>query len=60
VWVAVDAARKPEDTAEWVRAVDAVLAVDAVAATGASLTASPESVHALGLPVLWLDAPPGG
>jgi hypothetical protein len=56
----VDATRKHDDTALWVGAVDAVLAVDAVVATGASLTASPESVHALGLPVLWLDAPPGG
>ncbi|MFP3467105.1 hypothetical protein [Leifsonia sp. SIMBA_070] len=60
VWVAVDVSRKHDDTAEWVRAVDAVLAVDAVAATGALLTRSPDSVHRLGLPVLWLDAPPGG
>lgn len=60
VWVAVDVSRKHDDTTEWVRAVDAVLAVDAIAATGASLTASPESVHALGLPVLWLETPPGG
>ncbi|WP_431246072.1 hypothetical protein [Leifsonia xyli] len=60
VWVAVDVSRKVEDTAAWVRAVDAVLAVDAVAATGASFTGSPGSVHLLGLPVLWLDAPPGG
>lgn len=60
VWVAVDVSRKHEDTAEWVQAVDAVLAVDAIAATGAPLTSTPESVHRLGLPVLWLDAPPGG
>jgi len=60
VWVAVDVARKHDDTEAWVRAVDAVLAVDAVVATGASLTSSPDSVHRLGLPVLWLDAPPGG
>jgi hypothetical protein len=60
VWVAVDVSRKHDDTAAWVRAVDAVLAVDALAATGASLTSTPDSVHALGLPVLWLDAPPGG
>lgn len=60
VWVAVDVSRKQEDTAAWVRAVDAVLAVDAVAATGAALTASPDDVHRLGLPVLWLEAPPGG
>ena len=60
VWVAVDVSRKHDDTAEWVRTVDAALAVDAVAATGASLTASPGSVQALGLPVLWLETPPGG
>ncbi|MGO4595735.1 hypothetical protein AB4Z18_18120 [Leifsonia sp. 2TAF2] len=60
VWVAVDVSRTYDDTAAWVRAVDAVLAVDAVAATGASFTASPHTVHQLGLPVLWLDAPPGG
>lgn len=60
VWVAVDVSRKPEDTAAWVRAVDGVLAVDAVAATGGALTASPASVHLLGLPVLWLDEPPAG
>ncbi|MGH1550167.1 hypothetical protein ACRAWB_13765 [Leifsonia poae] len=60
VWVVVDVSRKHDDTALWVGAVDAVLAVDAVVATGASLTVSPDSVHALGLPVLWLEAPPGG
>lgn len=60
VWVAVDASRKTQDTAHWVRAVDAVLAVDGIAATGAALTASPDDVRGLGLPVLWLDAPPGG
>jgi hypothetical protein len=60
VWVAVDVSRRPEDTAQWVRAVDAVLAVDAVAATGAAFTSSPDDIHLLGLPVLWLDAPPGG
>jgi len=56
----VDVSRKHDDTAEWVRTVDAALAVDAAAATGASLTASPGSVQALGLPVLWLETPPGG
>jgi len=60
VWVAVDVSRKPEDTAQWVRAVDAVLAVDAVAATGAVFTTTADDIHRLGLPVLWLDAPPGG
>lgn len=60
VWVAVEVSRKPEDTAQWVRAVDAVLAVDAVAATGAAFTTTADDIHRLGLPVLWLDAPPGG
>lgn len=60
VWVAVDVSRRPEDTAEWVRAVDAVLAIDAVAATGAAFTSNPDDIHRLGLPVLWLDAPPAG
>ncbi|MCI0156949.1 hypothetical protein KNO15_09610 [Leifsonia shinshuensis] len=59
VWVAVDVGRKLDDTAVWVRAVDAVLAVDGMAAHGAALTATPWAVGALGLPLLWLDAPPG-
>lgn len=59
VWVAVDVSRKLDDTVVWVRAVDAVLAVDGMAARGAALTASPWAVGALGLPLLWLDAPPG-
>ena len=59
VWAAVDVGRKLDDTALWVRAVDAVLAVDGIAAHGAALTASPWAVGALGLPLLWLDAPPG-
>ncbi len=59
VWVAVDVSRKLDDTAVWVRAVDAVLAVDGMAAHGAALTATPWAVGALGLPLLWLDAPPG-
>lgn len=58
VWVAVDASRKTEDTASWVAAVDAVLAVDGVAATGAAFTATPGTVAALGFPVLWLDDAP--
>lgn len=58
VWVAVDASRKAEDTAAWVAAVDAVLAVDGIAASGAAFTSTPESVDALGFPVLWLDDAP--
>ncbi|KQR51187.1 hypothetical protein ASF88_18560 [Leifsonia sp. Leaf336] len=59
VWVAVDVSRRLDDTVVWVRAVDAVLAVDGIAAHGAALTATPWAVGALGLPLLWLDAPPG-
>ncbi len=58
VWAAVDASRKDEDTAAWVAAVDAVLAVDAIAASNAALTATPLAIDRLGHPVLWLDAPP--
>ncbi|WP_199245855.1 hypothetical protein [Leifsonia sp. AG29] len=58
VWAAVDVSRKHDDTTVWVRALDEVLAVDAVAASGAAATQTPETVHQLGLPVLWLDAPP--
>lgn len=58
VWVAVDVSRKLDDTAVWVHAVDAVLAVDGIAAHGAAHTATPWAVGALGLPLLWLDAPP--
>ena len=55
VWAAVDASRKTEDTAAWVRAVDAVLAVDALVVTGSELTATPGSVRGLGIPIGWLD-----
>ncbi|MFF2050962.1 hypothetical protein ACFVU2_05115 [Leifsonia sp. NPDC058194] len=58
VWVAVDVSRRLEDTRRWVGEVDAVLAVDGVAATGARRTAGPHGLAALGRPVLWLDAPP--
>jgi hypothetical protein len=55
VWVAVDASRKPDDTAAWVRAVDAILAVDGMAVTGSALTATPDTVRALRIPIGWLD-----
>jgi hypothetical protein len=55
VWVAVDASRKSEDTAAWVRAVDAILAVDGLAVTGSALTATPDTVRALRIPIGWLD-----
>ncbi|MCQ2002021.1 hypothetical protein [Arthrobacter zhaoxinii] len=58
VWVAVDAGRKPEDTAAWVGAVRAVAAVDAAAVEGIDTTGTPQSVNALGLPIGWLDGGP--
>ncbi|WP_223692895.1 hypothetical protein [Leifsonia poae] len=60
VWAAVDSSRKTEDTAGWVRAVDAVLAVDGLVVSGAALTATPETVRGLGIPVRWIDGAPGG
>ncbi|MET0934117.1 MAG: hypothetical protein ABWX56_10410 [Mycetocola sp.] len=55
VWVAVDAGRKPDDTARWVHAVAACIPVDAVAVEGSALTASPDTVEELNLPIGWLD-----
>lgn len=55
VWVAVDAGRKPDDTARWVHAVAARIPVDAVAVEGSALTASPETVEELNLPIGWVD-----
>jgi len=53
VWVAVDATRKPEDTARWVAAVVAAAPVREMAVLDAPLTESPESVHDLGLRQAW-------
>ncbi|WP_146364216.1 hypothetical protein [Arthrobacter yangruifuii] len=58
VWVAVDAGRKPEDTAAWVAAVRSAAEVDAVAVEGLDTTGTPQSVNALGLPIGWLDGGP--
>ncbi|MCC9175665.1 hypothetical protein [Arthrobacter sp. zg-Y179] len=58
VWVAVDAGRKPEDTAAWVGAVRSAAAVDAAAVEGIDTTGTPQSVNALGLPIGWLDGEP--
>ncbi|MCC3283142.1 MULTISPECIES: hypothetical protein [Arthrobacter] len=58
LWVAVDAGRKPEDTAAWVNAVRTACAVDAVAVEGLEGTATPQSVNVLGLPVGWVDGAP--
>ncbi len=55
VWVVVDAGRKPEDTARWVRAVQAVVPIDAVALIATESTATPRTVHDLGLQVGWTD-----
>jgi len=51
VWVAVDVGRKHEDTVAWVDAVRAVVPVAAAVVVGAAETASPGTVHLLGLPV---------
>jgi hypothetical protein len=53
VWVVVDASRKQADTERWVSGVKAAVTVDGVVAFGRELTATPESVSELGLPVRW-------
>jgi hypothetical protein len=53
VWVVVDAGRKAEDTARWVRAVASVVPVDAVAVIRQDSTSTPDTVDALGLPIGW-------
>ncbi|MDQ0238584.1 hypothetical protein [Arthrobacter bambusae] len=63
LWLVVDAGRKAEDTAAWVRALSAALAaegvtVDALAVFGASETGSPETVNGLGLPIGRVDGKP--
>ena len=60
VWVVVDAGRKHEDTARWVRVLSAQLNVTAVAVVGAAETGSPETVNGLGLPVGWIDSRQAG
>lgn len=62
VWVAVDAGRKPNDTARWVAALAARVPVDALAVEGGALTATPHTVEDLDLPIGWLNgaATPGG
>lgn len=55
VWVAVDAGRKPDDTARWVNALAETLPIDAVAVVGSETTSSPETVNALAIPVGWVD-----
>ncbi|MET1051463.1 MAG: hypothetical protein ABWX65_02375 [Mycetocola sp.] len=55
VWAAVDAGRKPDDTARWVNQVAAVLAVDAIAVEGSASTATPDTIAELHLPIGWVD-----
>ena len=57
-WVVVDVGRKSADTAYWVRAVMAVVAVDAMAITGSEDTATPDTAAELGLPIGWADGEP--
>jgi hypothetical protein len=56
LWVVVDAGRKQEDTARWVKVLASQLNVTAVAVIGAEETATPETVRGLGLPVGWVDS----
>lgn len=56
LWLAVDASRKPEDTAAWVGAVCTVVSVQALAVLRTAWTTTPETVRALGLPEGWSDA----
>lgn len=53
VWVAVDASRKQADTDRWVGGVKDAVTVDGVVGFGRELTATPESVSGLGLPIRW-------
>ncbi|MCW4385716.1 hypothetical protein OH146_08000 [Salinibacterium sp. SYSU T00001] len=53
VWFAVDAGRKHDDTARWVKAVTAVLPAHAVAAVARDTTSTPDTVRDLGMPVTW-------
>ena len=56
LWVVVDAGRKQDDTARWVRVLASQLNVTAVAVVGAEETATPDTVRGLGLPVGWVDS----
>jgi hypothetical protein len=55
IWLVVDAARKPEDTAAWVAAIRRAFSVTALAVVSSVETATPESINALGLPVGWSE-----
>ena len=51
VWVVVDAGRKHEDSLAMVASVTDAVAVAGIVAIGTSETATPDTVHTLGLPV---------
>uniref|UniRef100_A0A942SZZ2 Uncharacterized protein n=1 Tax=Neobacillus citreus TaxID=2833578 RepID=A0A942SZZ2_9BACI len=53
-WLVVDVGRKPEDAAAMLGAVTAIVPVTGVVAIGLEETATPETVHLLGLPVVSL------
>jgi len=55
IWVVVDAARKPDDTAAWVAAIRRAFSVTALAVVSSVETATPDSINALGLPVGWSE-----
>ncbi|MBA8814733.1 hypothetical protein [Frigoribacterium faeni] len=55
VWVAVDVGRKHDDTARWVEEVRAVQTVAAAAVVGEADTATPGTVHLLGVAVGWRE-----
>ena len=56
VWAVVDVGRKTEDTARWVSAVQLHVHIDALAVMGSDSTATPETVHQLGIQVGWLES----
>ncbi|ALE04219.1 hypothetical protein AL755_00410 (plasmid) [Arthrobacter sp. ERGS1:01] len=55
LWLVVDAAHKPEDTAAWVRQICWFSTPDALAVVGSEDTSTPETVNELDIPVGWLD-----
>lgn len=57
LWVAVDAGRKSEDTAAWVKYISSRHRVYALVSLHANETLSPESVLDLGFPVFDVTAP---
>lgn len=58
VWIVVDASRKFADTSAWVAPIGAVMPLDAMAVLGRDDTATPDTVDALGIPVVWEEGVP--